>query len=275
MRTDRVADNVYIFTSDLYAHVVSTAILTSAGAVVIDALPFPAETREEIAFLERESRREGIRYLVLSHHHADHVYGAYLFDEAEVIAQRGCRRALEAIGASSLAQAKRETPALAEVELRLPDITFEREMHLHLGEMHLRLFATPGHTADGISAFYSEEKILIAGDAMMPVPHIVHGNVEQLKTSLKAMRALRPSFLVQGHGDVLLRGEITENIDGSIAYLNNIVERVREVIRRGDPPSTLRDIDIESCGKSRIPLDGLVSKLHLDNLVTLYKQLAA
>lgn len=275
MRTDRVADNVYIFTSDLYAHVVSTAILTSAGAVVIDALPFPSETREEIAFLERESRREGIRYLVLSHHHADHVYGAYLFDEAEVIAQRGCRRALEAIGASSLAQAKRETPALAEVELRLPDITFEREMHLHLGEMHLRLFATPGHTADGISAFYSEEKILIAGDAMMPVPHIVHGNVEQLKTSLKAMRALRPSFLVQGHGDVLLRGEITENIDGSIAYLNNIVERVREVIRRGDPPSTLRDIDIESCGKSRIPLDGLVSKLHLDNLVTLYKQLAA
>ena len=49
----------------------------------------------------------------------------------------------------------------------------------------------------------------------------------------------------------------------------------REVIRRGDPPSALRDIDIESCGKSRIPLDGLVSKLHLDNLVTLYKQLAA
>lgn len=275
MRIDRVADNVFIFTSDLYAHVVSTAILTSSGAVVIDALPFPSEAREEIAFLERESRRQGIRYLVLSHHHADHVYGAYLFDEAEIIVQRGCRHALETIGEISLAQAKRETPALAEVELRLPDMAFEHELQLHLGSVQLRLFATPGHTADGISVFYVEEKILIAGDAMMPVPHIVHGDVEQLKASLKAMRALRPSFLVQGHGDVLLRGEITESIDESIAYLNNIVERVREVIRRGDPPSSLRSIDIESCGKSRIPLDGLVSRLHLDNLVTLYRQMAA
>jgi len=89
------------------------------------------------------------------------------------------------------------------------------------------------------------------------------------------MRALRPSLLVQRHGDVRLREEITAEIHRSIDYLYNIVERVREVIRRGDPPSALRDIDIESCGKSRIPLDGLVSKLHLDNLVTLYKQLAA
>jgi glyoxylase-like metal-dependent hydrolase (beta-lactamase superfamily II) len=270
-----VADNVFVFMSELYAQVASTAILTSAGAVVVDAMPFPAEAREVIAFIEREAGQNGIRYLVLSHHHADHVYGAYLFDEAEVIAQRGCRRALENIGESSLMRAKRDTPALSEVELRLPDMAFDREMHLHLGDAHLRLFHTPGHTADGISAFYAEEKILIGGDAMMPVPHIVHGDAEQLKASLKAMRALRPSFLVQGHGDVLLRGEITESIDENIAYLNSIVERVRDVIKRGDAPSSLRAIDIESCGKSRIPLDGLVAKLHLDNLVTLYKQMAA
>lgn len=274
MRVDRVADNVFVFISELYAQVACTAILTASGAVLVDAMPFPSEARDVLTFVEREVGHGHIRYLVLTHHHADHTYGAYLFDEAEAIAQRQCRETLESIGEASLARAKRETPALADVELRLPDMAFDHEMLLHLGDAHLRLLHTPGHTPDGIAVFYMEEKILIAGDAMMPVPHIVHGNIDQLKASLKVMRNLRPSFVIQGHGDVLLRGEVTDSIDENIAYLNNIVERVQEVVAKGAPPSSLRDIDIESCGKSRIPLDGLVSKLHLDNLVTLYKQLA-
>jgi len=36
----------------------------------------------------------------------------------------------------------------------------------------------------------------------------------------------------------------------------------------------LRRIDIESCGKSRIPLNGLVQDLHEANLYTLYQQMA-
>lgn len=274
MRIDRVAENVYVFISDLYVQVVSTAILTAEGVVVVDALAFPSEAREAISFIERTQRPGAIRYLILTHHHADHTYGAYLFEGAEVLAQVGCREMLERIGPATLARAKRETPALAEVELRLPNMTFERELHLHLGDAHLQVFHTPGHTEDGISVFYVEEKILITGDAMMPVPHIVHGDVEALKASLQKMLDLNPSFIIQGHGEVILRGEVEENIRGSIAYLDTIVARVSEVIEKGAPPSTLREIDIESCGRSRIPLDGMVSRLHLNNLIALYKRMA-
>lgn len=274
MRVDRVADNVYVFISDLYVQVVSTAVLTSQGAVVVDALAFPSETREALAFIERVAKPAEIPYLILTHHHADHTYGAYLFEGAEVLAQAGCRERLERVGPANLARAKRETPALAEVELRLPNMTFDHELHLHLGDAHLHLLHTPGHTEDGISVFYVEEKILITGDAMMPVPHIVHGDVQALKSSLQKMLELNPNFIIQGHGEVILRGEVEEAIQGSITYLDTITARVAEIIEKGAPPSTLRQIDIESCGRSRIPLDGLVSRLHLDNLVALYKRMA-
>jgi cyclase len=274
LRLDRVAEDIFIFVSDFYVQVTATVLITPQGAIVIDTMPLPSETRQILAFIEDRVGPNAVRYVINSHHHADHVYGNYLFAGAEIIAHDICRDTLARLGPSSLEQAKRNVPALAEVELRLPDITFQKELHLHLGHRHLRLFHTPGHTPDGISVFVVEEKVLIAGDAVMPVPHIVSGNYLQLSDSLAAIKALKPAFIVQGHGDVLLRGEIDEELEGSINYLSTIVKRVNQVIQRGDPPQKLRDIDIESCGKSRIPLDGLVSRLHLDNLVSLYKALS-
>jgi hypothetical protein len=36
----------------------------------------------------------------------------------------------------------------------------------------------------------------------------------------------------------------------------------------------MREISIESCGKSRIPLNGLVQQLHAANLLSLYDRMA-
>jgi cyclase len=270
VKLDRVAEDIFILVSESYAQVTATVLLTREGAIVVDTMPFPSDTRQIVSFIEGKLGPHSVRYVILTHHHADHVYGAYLFD-GEVIAQAECRRLLELYGAASLARAKQNTPALADVELRLPNITLQEEMHLHVGHRHLRLFHTPGHSEDGISVFVADEKVLIAGDMVMPVPHIVGGNAAQLSASLAQAMELKPAFIVQGHGDVLLRGEIDEALQTSIDYLEKIAAKVSALVRRGDPPSKLRDISIESCGKSRIPLDGLVNKLHLDNLQMLYQ----
>ena len=270
---DRVTENIYIFASDLYIQVISTVLLTKEGAIVIDTMPFPSEARQVLAFIEDKLGPNSVCYVINTHHHADHVYGTYLFEGAEVIAHDKCRELLERWGEARLDRARKETPVLGEVELCLPDITFRREMHLHLGNRDLRLFHTPGHTADGISIYVMGEKVLVAGDVVMPVPHIVEGDVEQLKASLLTLRAMNPSFIIQGHGNVLLRGEVPETIDSSIAYLSMITEKVRDLVERGLAPHELREIDIESCGKSRVPLNGFVSKIHLANLVALYKKM--
>jgi len=272
MRRDRVAEDIYTFTSDLYARVTAGVILTSEGTVVIDTLPFPQETRQILAFV-KEHRQSLVRYVINTHYHSDHSNGTYLFPEAEVVAHRLCRETLLRRGEQSLAEAKRETVALTEVEIRLPNIVFEHEAHIHLGDRSLYLVPLPGHTQDSIGVLVEGDRILFTGDAVLPVPYIVWGDIEDSAHSLRAVRALKPESVVQGHGDLLLKGELSYELESSIHYLQCINERVRQLVQEGASESALLDIDIESCGKSRVPLDGLVQYLHQENLLALYRRL--
>ena len=271
MRRDRVAEDIFVFISETYLQVTSTVVLTSDGAVVIDATPFPAEARQVHQFATDQGQN-GIRYVINTHHHADHVYGTFVFEDAEVIAHDTCREMLMGGGEALLRRAKAETPALAEVTLHLPDMTVENSLRLSLGQQSLRLLHLPGHSADGIGVYIEGEKALVAGDCVMPVPYFVGGDRHELARTLRRIQEMEPDFIIAGHGSVLLRGEVDETIEANIAYMQTIEQRVRRVVEEGQPPSTLREIDIESCGLSRIPLDGMVSKLHLENLIALYRE---
>lgn len=274
MLRERVTEDVYVFISDLYVEVAATVVISSDGAVVIDTLPFPQETQQVREFARRHCP-EGVRYVVLTHHHADHVYGSYLFPEAELVAHRLCRQTLLKVGEQSLAEAKAQTPALAPVRLRVPQLLFETDLLLRLGEKTIHLMHAPGHTPDGIIVHMREDKVLVASDVVTPVPLIVQGDLGELARSLKLVKDLSLENVIQGHGGVLLRGEIDETVDGSIGYLRAVEKKVRAVVDKGLPASELRNISIESCGKSRIPLGGLVQRLHRANLEYLYDQMMA
>lgn len=145
MLRERVTEDIYVFISSLYAEVAATVIVTPAGAVIVDTLPFPQETKQVREFALRVCP-QGIRYVVVTHHHADHIYGSYLFPEAELIAHRRCREILLKVGAESLEQAKAQTPALATVQLRIPQLVFDTELLLRLGEKTIHIMqagATP------------------------------------------------------------------------------------------------------------------------------------
>jgi cyclase len=274
MLRERVTEDVYVFISDLYVEVAATVVVTPEGAVVIDTLPFPQETRQIREFALRQCPR-GVRYVINTHHHADHIYGSYLFPEAELIAHRRCREILLKAGEESLAQAQAQTPALAPVKLRIPQLVFEEDLLLRSGEKTLHLLHAPGHTADGVVVHIREDKVLIASDVVTPVPLTVRGNSEELAQSLKMIKTLSLENVVQGHGGVLLRGEIDETVDSSVGYLRAIDKKVRAIVEKGLPRSALAKIDIESCGKSRIPLGGLVQRLHQANLEHLYSEMVA
>ncbi len=272
MLRERVTEDVYVFISDLYAEVAATVIITPQGTVIVDTLPFPQEARQVRAFALRHSPK-GIRYVIATHHHADHIYGSCLFPEAEVIAHRRCREILLRVGEESLAQAKAQTPALEEVKLRVPQLVFEEDLLIRLGGKTIHLMHMPGHSPDGIVVHIREDKVLVASDTLTPVPLIARGEPDALRASLKRIKGLSLENVIQGHGGVLLRGEIDEMIDSNIAYLDKLEAQVSALIDKGLPRSELSRIEIESCGKSRIPLGGLVRKLHQANLEYVYDQM--
>jgi cyclase len=274
MLRERVTEDVYVFISSLYAEVGATVIVSPEGAVVIDTLPFPEETKQIREFALRRSPR-GIRYVINTHHHADHIYGSYLFPEAELIAHRECRDILLKVGEESLAQAKAQTPALAPVELRVPQLVFEVDLLLRLGEKTLHLMHAPGHSQDGVMVHIREDKVLVASDLVTPVPIVARGDLDALIKSLKQIKALSLENIIQGHGGVLLRGEVEETVDSNIFYLRTIEKEVRRIVDKGQPRSELARITLEVCGKSRIPLGGLVQRLHNANLEYLYNEMSA
>ena len=106
MQRERISDDIFVFTSGLYAQVTAGAVLTSEGAVIIDTLPFPAKTRQIADFISKRSPN-GIRYVILTHYHADHTYGAYLFRNAEVVSHVLCRDWLVTHGQQGLEAPRR------------------------------------------------------------------------------------------------------------------------------------------------------------------------
>lgn len=271
---ERVSNNIYVFTSEIYAQVTAGAIVTPDGIILIDSLPFPSESREMAEFLAQASC-PGVRYVVLTHYHADHSYGTYLFPNADIVAHAKCRDLLIRHGKPALEAAQAEEPELDEVSLRPPTITFdEGDLSLQLGGRVVRLIHTPGHTEDSIMAYIEDDRVLFASDTVMPVPTIADGDTDTLRSSLQKVIDLPIENLVQGHGEVILRGEVEVVVEASLKYLNTIEKKVAKAVKSGKGKESLQRIDIESCGLSRIPLNGLVQQIHEANLVTLYERMA-
>ena len=275
MLRERVSNNIYVFTSALYAQVTAGLIVTPEGSILVDSLPFPVEAREIATFAARVCR-PGVRYVILTHYHADHTYGAYLFPQADVVAHALCRKLLIKRGIPALKKAQAGEPDLEEVVLRLPDITFDSgEIGFQLAGKVVRLIHAPGHSPDLVMAYVENDRVLFAADAVMPVPSIVDGDVEVLRASLRKVAELPVENLVQGHGEVILRGEVQGVVRASLAYLDTIEAKVAKAIKSGKGEEELRGSSIESCGLSRIPLNGLVQQIHVANLLALYDRLVS
>jgi len=274
MQRDRITDDIYVLTSDRYAQVNAGVVLASEGVVVIDTLPFPEETREILRLLEKEAAGRPI-YLVLTHYHTDHTFGACFFSNAIAIAHTLCRKRLEEHGEQALQEAKAQDPAFAPLSLRLPEVVVEEgDLLLRLGNKTLQLFHAPGHSPDGLAVYVREDRILFTGDVMMPIPYIVDGDVEQTIATLQRFRDLQIETMVPGHGEPILRGEVLDAIQANINYLNTIVREVRRYLQQGKPREALRELDVESCGIPRIALNGLAPQLHHRNLIALYQRLS-
>lgn len=274
MQEERISRDIHIFTSDLYAQVTAGLIVTDEGCILIDTLPFPEET-SLIAYFVRDRCPGGVQQIVLTHYHSDHTYGSYQFPQATVVAHALTRDLLIKKGFDALAEAKSQSPELADIELVLPAVVFESgELTLHVGKKTVQLFHSPGHTPDSIAAYVVEDKALFAADTILPVPTIFDGDLETLIHSLERLKELPIENAVQGHGEVILRGEVISRLDQGVAYLEKIHNIVSQAITEGRERDSLLEIDIESCGLSRIPLNGLVQQLHTANLLALYDRMA-
>ena len=272
MQRERVSDNVYWFQSEIYAQVTAGAITGPQWAVVIDTLAIPEETLAMRSFIE-EQLGVPVRYVINTHHHADHTWGNCFFPGATILAHTLCRDIMQQRGPTSLDSARKQNPTFRQVKLVFPHLTFDSEtLSLRVGKKNLILMHTPGHSSDGISVLVEEDRVLFAGDAFLPLPFVVDGDPDTLVETTKRIGKLGLENIIQGHGDIILRGEIDDAIRNNLAYIHAVRKAVKTAARRRNPLEALAGIDIESCGKSRVSLGGLANELHKRNVRFLFKQ---
>jgi cyclase len=273
LQHERVSDNVYSFQSEIYAQVTAGAVIGPNWAVLIDTLSTPEESLTIRDFIEQELDVP-VRYIINTHYHADHSWGNCFFPGTTVISHSLCRQWLEERGIASLQVVKKQNLAFRQVKIILPHITFnENILNLRVGKKNLTVLPLPGHSADNVGVLVEEDRVLFAGDAFMPMPYIVDGDIEDMISSYKKIGKMGLENVVQGHGDIVLRGEIEGSIKENLAYLSAIRKYVRKASRRKYPFEMLDEIGVDECGKSRVLIGGLAPELHRRNLRALYRQL--
>ena len=272
MHRERVSENVYWFQSEIYAQVTAGVVVGPQWAVLIDTLAMPEETLSIREFVEHELDLQ-VRYVINTHYHADHSWGTCFFPSATVISHSLCRQLLLERGMPSLENVRRQNPSYKQTRIVLPQLIFNQGiLNLKVGKKNLAVSPSTGHSADGISVFVEEDRVLFAGDAFMPLPYLVDGNLEDMTTSIKKIGRMGLENIIQGHGDVILRGEIEAAVKENLAYLANIRKVAKTAARRREPQDYMDEMTIEKCGKSRVHLGGLAVELHRNNLLMLYRQ---
>jgi len=270
MHRERVTDDIFVFTCERYIDVNAGVIFTGAGAIVVDTLPFPRETEQLRRFAQQSPG--GVRYVINTNYHGDHTYGTYLFSEAALVSHRLTRAYLEEVGERNLAQAKRQSAELLDVKVRLPLILAEGKLSLRIGGRTVTLYHRPSSSPDITVVYVEEEQVLFSSDLLMPVPYIVESHLDDYRRSLQQLREMPLETIVQGHGPLLLRGEIGNAIDRTRHYIDCITEQVQEKIALGWEDNAILGLPIESCGISRIELDGKAAMLHQANVYALIQR---
>ncbi len=184
-------------------------VVTGDGVVVIDGLGSPALARELRAEIRRITPLP-VRHVVVTHFHADHIYGLQVFKDegAQVLAHRSGRGYLQSDTAQRRLQASREELAPwvdAQTRLVEADRWLDGETVLELGgeRLHIR-HAGPAHTPEDLVVWVESAQVLFAGDLVFRgrIPFVGQADSRSWVQALDGLIALQPRAIVPGHGPV-------------------------------------------------------------------------
>jgi glyoxylase-like metal-dependent hydrolase (beta-lactamase superfamily II) len=216
-------------------------VVTDEGVVVIDALASPRQGEQLLRTVRGVTSRP-IRWLVLTHHHPDHHFGATVLRQAgaRVIAHPD-KRSLAAEGGEDalIADWVRVVglDAMRGFEFaNTPDRPVASADTLRLGG-RIIVITHPGagHSASDLLVWLPKERVLFAGDVLVEdgVSMVVDGSAGELLRVLDRVDSLGAVAVVPGHGALPRRpAELVRRTRG---YLTGLQGEMRAAVERAVP----------------------------------------
>jgi glyoxylase-like metal-dependent hydrolase (beta-lactamase superfamily II) len=220
-------------------------VVTDEGVVVFDALGTPALGYRLLQRI-REVTDAPVARIIISHYHADHVYGLQAFKEhagdPPVWAQRlalgyaGGDRASQGEDAQRRLAQRREAlyPWVDEnTYIVMPDETFDAGSTFTLGGISFELkHLGPAHAPGDTIMLVRDYGVLFSGDVIYEgrVPFLDSPETDTRKwlKGLDALTALQPPprYVIPGHGDA------SDDILAAVTTTGTYIEYIREAMQQ-------------------------------------------
>ena len=214
VKATRVSEHVYYVqgnpgTATEFEGFISNAafVVTDAGVVVFDTLGSPSlawELRQRI----REVTDQPVVKVIVSHYHADHIYGLQVFKDegAEVIAPAGALAYLDAPNAAERLEERRlslQPWVNDDTRLVHPDVIVAKDRDLEVGGVSFHLsYLGAAHSDGDMSAYVEPDHVLLSGDIIFEgrVPFVGDADTKRWLAALEAMQTDQLAALIPGHG---------------------------------------------------------------------------
>ncbi len=206
-------------------------VVTPKGVVVIDALGSPVLAQKLIQEI-RKITKQKIVAVVLTHYHADHVYGLQEFKRlgATIYAQREGINYLASETAKQRLIASRVdfAPWVNENTQLVPaDVWIDQSKTITVGGVEFRISRVgPAHAPEDLIVFIPSEKVLFAGDLVFRgrIPFVGNADSRGWMSALDEIQKLNPRIVVPGHGSY------STNPVADISFTRNYLAYLREVM---------------------------------------------
>lgn len=233
-KTVQIADNVYVIPGQRIPLVPNVGIVVGDKSVlVVDTGMGPANAAIVLDEVRKISDKP-IRYLVSTHFHPEHNFGAQAFPEETAIVYATAQyKELKNKGRYYvdwfIEMFGEDVRGLLEpVVLIEPDITFERNVEINLGGLRVELlyFGKPAHTKGDTLVYLPEANILFTGGLaptrFFPIMADADSSGRGWIESLEAIKQLEIDIVIPGHGELSDRRQI----QSVLGYLTSLESRV-------------------------------------------------
>jgi glyoxylase-like metal-dependent hydrolase (beta-lactamase superfamily II) len=206
-------------------------VVTPKGVVVIDALGSPVLAQKLIQEIRKVTKQK-IVAVVLTHYHADHVYGLQEFKRlgATVYAQREGLNYLASETAKQRLIASRTdfAPWVNENTRLVPaDVWIDQSKNITVGGVEFRIGRVgPAHAPEDLIVSIPSEKVLFAGDLVFRgrIPFVGNADSRGWMSALDEIQKQNPKIVVPGHGSY------STNPLADITFTRNYLAYLREVM---------------------------------------------
>ena len=182
-------------------------VVTKAGVVVFDALGSPVLAKNLVAAIAKITKQP-IKRVIISHYHADHIYGMQVFRDmgVEIWAHTGGQVYIASDEAQQRLQQRREIlkPWVDENTKVMPaDKWLTGDSNFTMGGLHFELsYVGPAHSTEDMVMFVKEDGVLYSGDLVFKgrVPFVGNADSRLWLQALDKLIAFKPKIMIPGHG---------------------------------------------------------------------------